>query len=135
MDSPSGTPLARKLGIRAGQTIAWIDAPPDWRVPDLPEPLTIRRQARGHLDLAVAFFTRQAALERRLPVLTRPIVDSGALWIAWPRRAAGHESDITENRLRELVLPTGMVDVKVAALGEDWSGLKFVWRREQRGRR
>jgi hypothetical protein len=135
MDKPSDTPLARKLGIRPGQTIAWIDAPPDWHVPDLPEPLTVRRQARGRLDLAVAFFTRQAALRRRLPGLTRAILDSGSLWIAWPRRAAGHESDITENGLREIVLPTGMVDVKVAALGEHWSGLKFVWRREHRGRR
>jgi hypothetical protein len=56
----------------------------------------------------------------------------GGLWIAWPRKVAGHESDITENRLREIILPTGLVDTKVAALDEDWSGLKFVWRKELR---
>ena len=56
-----------------------------------------------------------------------------ALWLLWPRRAAGHDSDVTENLLREVVLPTGLVDVKVAAVGEDWSGLRFVWRRELRG--
>ncbi len=55
-------------------------------------------------------------------------------WIAWPRKAAGHDSDISENGLRELVLPTGLVDIKVAALDEDWSGLKFVWRKELRAR-
>lgn len=134
-DPPSGTPLARKLGIKAGQRIAFVHAPSDWVVRDLPRPITIRRRAVGPLDIVVAFFWRRADLERRLPVLARALADEGALWIAWPRRAAGHDSDITENALREIVLPTGLVDVKVAALTHDWSGLKFVWRREHRGAR
>jgi hypothetical protein len=82
----------------------------------------------------VAFCARRAQLERRLPALIGALRTNGGLWIAWPRKAAGHESDISENALREIVLPTGLVDVKVAALDEDWSGLKFVWRKELRPR-
>jgi hypothetical protein len=93
----------------------------------------VRRQARGHLDLIVAFFRARRELERRIPALARGLDDDATLWIAWPRRAGGHHSDITENALREIVLPTGLVDVKVAALTADWSGLKFVRRRALRG--
>ena len=71
-------------------------------------------------------------MERRLPALVRALRSHGSLWIAWPRKAAGHVSDISESKLREVVLPVGLVDVKVAALDEHWSGLKFVWRRELR---
>lgn len=133
-DPPSATPLARKLGIAPGQAVAFLHAPPDWAIRDLPEPLTVRRQARGHLDLIVAFFRARRELEQRIPTLARNLDDDAALWIAWPRRAGGHQSDITENALREVVLPTGLVDVKVAALTDDWSGLKFVRRRALRGR-
>jgi hypothetical protein len=133
-DPPSTTPLARKLGVAPGQAIAFLYAPPDWAVPGLPEPLTVRRQARGRLDLIVAFFRARRELERRIATLARNLDDDASLWIAWPRRAAGHQSDITENALREIVLPTGLVDVKVAALTDDWSGLKFVRRRALRGR-
>jgi hypothetical protein len=92
----------------------------------------VRRQARGPLDVIVAFCRSQSELRRRLPVLAQALAPDGRLWIAWPRRAGGHRSDITEDWLRELVLPTGLVDNKVAALDEDWSGLQFVWRRERR---
>ena len=67
-----------------------------------------------------------------IPALAERIRPTGALWIAWPRKAAGHVSDVTENLLREVGLPLGIVDVKVAAIDTDWSGLKFVWRRENR---
>jgi hypothetical protein len=80
----------------------------------------------------VAFFSELAALNRQIEDLARRITVDGGLWIAWPRRAGGHQSDITDNEIRAAVLPLGLVDVKVAALDEDWSGLKVVWRKELR---
>jgi len=128
----SGTPLVRKLGIKQDHLLALLDAPEGWTIEGLPESVAVRRRARGTVDVIVAFFRRRAALERRLPALLEAVHSDGSVWIAWPRKAAGHSSDISENLLRELILPTGLVDVKVAALDEDWSGLKFVWRKELR---
>jgi hypothetical protein len=128
----SSTPLARKLGIRGGATLGLLAAPPDWEIPELPPEVRVVRRARGKLDVIVAFCRSRSELRRRLPVLARALAADGGLWIAWPRRAGGHQSDITEGWLRELILPTGLVDNKVAALNEDWSGLRFVWRRELR---
>jgi SAM-dependent methyltransferase len=128
----SGTPLVRKLGVKPGHALALLGAPPGWGIEDLPEGVLPRTRARGTFDVIVAFFGRREEIERRLPVLLRVLRPDGGLWIAWPRRAGGHESDITEGALREILLPTGLVDVKVAALDKDWSGLRFVWRRELR---
>jgi hypothetical protein len=130
----SGTPLVRKLGVKPGHAVALLGAPPGWRIEDLPDGVRPSTRTRGTFDVIVVFFTRRAQLERRLPALIGALRTDGGLWIAWPRKAAGHESDISENALREIVLPTGLVDVKVAALDEDWSGLKFVWRKELRAR-
>jgi hypothetical protein len=128
----SGTPLARKLGIRSGDAVALLGAPQGWSIEELPEGVAVRRRAGGAPDVIVAFFDRRAALERRLPSLLRAVRANSSLWIAWPRKAAGHLSDISENDLRAIVLPAGLVDTKVAALDDDWSGLKFVWRKELR---
>ncbi len=128
----SGTPLHKKLGIKPGHVVALIGAPQGWSIDALPDGVVIRTSAGGVLDVIVAFFDERIKLERRLPSLLRAVPADGSLWIAWPRRAAGHVSDITDNALRVLVLPTGLVDTKVAALDENWSGLRFVWRRELR---
>jgi len=80
----------------------------------------------------LAFFTTADELPARLPGLAQRIYPAGALWIAWPRRAGGHHSDITENLIRERALPLGVVDVKVAAIDDDWSGLRMVWRLSNR---
>jgi hypothetical protein len=128
----SGTPLVKKLGIRAGDRVAVLDGPPRWTIAGLPGDVKLGSRARGPLDVIVAFFERRAKLERRLDALIGALRADGSLWLAWPRKAAGHVSDISENDLRDLVLPRGLVDVKVAALDEDWSGLKFVWRKELR---
>lgn len=126
----SSTPQARKLGLKAGQRVR-IDQPPDgWALdqpPDL-EPVADTERA----DVILSFVRSAAELPHRLPALAAGIHPDGALWLAWPRRAAGHRSDITENLLREHALPLGIVDVKVAALDEDWSALRFVWRVENR---
>jgi hypothetical protein len=128
----SSTPLVKKLGIRAGDRVALLDRPPRWTIEGLPDGVALRTRARGPLDVIVAFFDRRAKLQRRLAALIGALGTDGSLWIAWPRKAAGHASDISENDLRALVLPRGLVDVKVAALDADWSGLKFVWRKELR---
>jgi hypothetical protein len=80
----------------------------------------------------IAFFSHANELAGEVEELGQRIFPAGALWIAWPRRAAGHRSDITDNVIREYVLPLGLVDVKVAAIDEDWSGLRVVWRVERR---
>jgi hypothetical protein len=126
--------LWKKLGVKSGHRIAVLGQPAGWTIGALPEQVVFRGRARGPLDLIIAFFDRRSDLERRLPVLIRALRADGSLWIAWPRKAAGHTSDITENDLRTIILPVGLVDTKVAALDEDWSGLKFVWRKELRAR-
>jgi hypothetical protein len=112
--------------------VALLGAPQGWAIGEIPEGVSVRTRASASVDVIVAFFDRRAAIVRRVPVLVRSLHPDGGLWIAWPRRAAGHSSDIAENDLRAILLPTGLVDTKVAALDDDWSGLRFVWRKELR---
>ncbi|MET8164233.1 DUF3052 domain-containing protein [Streptomyces sp. NPDC005329] len=128
----SGTPLARKLGVKPGHRVRLRHAPAGWEVPGLPDGVHPAPGGPRDADLTVAFYRAHTDLAAETPALVRDLADDAMLWIAWPRKAAGHVSDITENALRDLFLPLGVVDVKVAALGEDWSGLKFVRRRENR---
>ncbi|MGB8196309.1 MAG: DUF3052 domain-containing protein [Acidimicrobiales bacterium] len=133
----SGTPLAAKLGIRAGQRLELLGAPHEWSIADLPEDVVVtRRRSATPANVVVAFFQNATSLNQRITELSTAITTDGALWIAWPRKAAGHVSDLTDNVVRGAVLPLGLVDVKVAALDDDWSALKMVWRKELRaGRR
>ncbi len=108
------------------------EPPPGWDLADAPPGLT-DAGADGPADLIIAFFTSSGDLAARLDGLARRIFPAGALWVAWPRRAGGHRSDITDTVIRELALPTGLVDVKVAAIDNDWSGLRLVWRVVNRG--
>jgi len=131
----SGTPLARKLGIKAGMTVALIDAPPDFAATlDAPDDVALRTHVRGRLDLIICFALSRAALERRLPALGRALPPHGALWIAWPKRSSGVATDLSDNALRELILPSGLVDNKVCAIDQTWSGLRFVVRLADRPR-
>ncbi len=128
----SGTPLAKKLGLRPGHVLALVGAPAGWTVGGLPEGSRARRGLRGPADVVIAFVRRGADLDPMCASVVPKLGPEDALWVAWPRRAGGHDSDVTDNLLREALLPTGLVDVKVAAIDEDWSGLRFVWRRELR---
>jgi len=130
----SGTPLPQKLGIKPGQRVAFLDAPLAFAAAlgELPDGVAPRAQARGPLDLVVAFFRERDRLTRRLPVLIGALHPAGALWIAWPKRASKVATDITEDVVRELGLAAGVVDVKVCAIDETWSGLKLVVRRRDR---
>lgn len=123
----SGTPQARKLGIKAGQRVALDEPPRGWDLSQPPDGLRTPGPD-GAADLIVAFFRAEVEIADRLPALARRIFPAGALWAAWPRRAAGHDSDITDNVVRTHALELGLVDVKVAAIDEDWSGLRLVWR-------
>lgn len=128
----SGTLLARKVGLKPDHRLLLMHRPPGWDIPDLPPGVRVTGRSVTQADLVIAFYRSRGDLERDIAIFTSQLPPSVPLWIAWPRRAAGHTSDITENGLRELLLPTGLVDVKVAALDHDWSSLKFVWRKEHR---
>jgi len=133
----SKNPLARKLGIKPEHRLLVVGAPSGWDVPELPAGVGLRRVQRlprsGSADVVLLFLRRPAELSAIQP-LGEMIFPDGAGWVAWPRKAGGHVSDVTENDIREASLPYGLVDVKVAALDDDWSGLKIVWRRERRTR-
>ena len=130
----SGTPLVRKLGLRPGWRVAVLGGPPGLLqlLGELPPGLRIMRRLGSGLDAVWLFVDRRQALERRLPDVFAHLQPDGTLWISWPKRASGVQTDVTENVLREVVLPTGWVDVKVAAIDETWSGLRFARRRELR---
>jgi hypothetical protein len=128
----SGTPLAKKIGIKAGHRVGLLNRPGGFDIPGLPDGCQVIAGGPRGADVSVAFYRAHADLAAAASGLVEELADDAMLWIAWPRKAAGHVSDITENALRDIFLPLDVVDVKVAALGEDWSGLKFVRRREKR---
>ena len=133
----SGTPLAQKLGIKAGASIALLGAPAgfDAALAGMPDAVTVRTRAtgrNGRFDVIVAFHTARAKLARAVPALVRALDVDGGLWIAWPKRASGVATDITEDTVREVFLPLGLVDNKVCAIDDTWSGLRVVWRKERR---
>jgi hypothetical protein len=127
----SGRPQAVKLGLKPGQRVSLHHPPDGWALSDPPAGLA-RPGADGRADVIVAFFTQADEIAAQIGELATRIYPAGALWVAWPRRAAGHRSDITESFIRDCALPLGLVDVKVAAIDEDWSGLRVVWRTENR---
>jgi hypothetical protein len=131
----SGTPLWKKLGITEGSELALLGAPDGFAIDDLPDGVTVRRQARGRVDVIVSFHTRRADLARRAPALLKALAVDGGLWVAWPKRASGVPTDITEDVVRDVLLPTGMVDNKVCAIDQTWSGLRLVLRKELRSGR
>lgn len=132
----SGRPLIDKLGLKAGMRALFLKAPDHY--PDLlgpvPEAVELRKQLRGEFDFIHAFCDRVAALRRDLPRWRAHLRDTGMLWVSWPKRASGVETDVTEDVVRHLALGLDLVDVKVAAVDEIWSGLKLMIRKERRGR-
>ena len=130
----SSTPLAKKLGIPPHSRVAVIREPDDFRslLDPVPEGVTFHTSLRGKVDVAVLFVTARRDLVTRIEAGGRAIFPSGGLWVAWPKRAAGVPTDMTEDVVRELALPLGLVDNKVCAIDGTWSGLRVVWRRELR---
>jgi hypothetical protein len=131
----SGTPLPRKLGIKPGHRLLLVGAPDGFETEalgGLPDGVSVGRTARGPADVIVSFHTARRDFERRLPVLRAAMRPAAGLWIAWPRRAARIDTDMTEDVVREVALPTGLVDNKVCAIDATWSGLRLVIRLEHR---
>jgi hypothetical protein len=135
----SGTPLPRKLGIKPDSRLGLLRAPDsfDATLGALPSGVAVRRRLPHEptLDVIVAFFTDPAELERHLPALREALDPAGGLWIAWPKGTSGVATDLTENVVRDLALAAGLVDNKVCAIDQTWSGLRLVYRlRDRPGR-
>jgi hypothetical protein len=126
----SGTPLPKKLGIEEGDTVVVIDGPDTL---DIPVTTTRLPTRAGTADVIVFFTTERTRLERHLGKLRNAMTPSAGLWIAWPKKASKVATDMTEDVVREVALPTGLVDNKVCAIDETWSGLRLVIRKELRG--
>jgi hypothetical protein len=126
----SGTPLAKKLGIGTATDLLLVNAPPGLAA-ELSSSQD-RPSDGGTSEVVVIFASEAADLERRFLDAMANLASDGAIWCAWPKRASKVPTDITEDRLRDLFLATGMVDNKVAAIDEVWSGLRFVVRKELR---
>ena len=130
----SGTPLAKKLGLEAGMRATVILAPAHYRELLEPEPEAVHwlGAGAGELDFVHLFVSREADLARRLPRQLAHIVADGMIWVSWPKKASKVETDMTEDVVRKHALPLGLVDIKVCAVDEVWSGLKLVIRKENR---
>lgn len=126
----SETPLAKKLGIKGGFQVAIIGAPPGFRgeLAGLPDGVKFVASTATSLDLILYFVKSQRDLIERFPLLASRLAPAGMLWIAWPKKASGVKTDLSDNSVRQIGLDAGLVDVKVCAVNETWSGLKFVIR-------
>ena len=130
----SGTPLPKKLGIKDGHVVALVGEPDGFRSILEPAPAAVeyRTSLRGRADVVVLFASVRRTLTGKIGAASRAVFPDGGIWVAWPKRASGVATDMTEDVVREVVLPMGLVDNKVCAIDETWSGLRVVWRRERR---
>jgi hypothetical protein len=134
MPGYSGTPLPKKLGIKEGFRVCLIEAPPEVRA-ELGQAFQnceLAQDGKSPLDFAMLFTKSRAELTREFKRLTRLLAPAGMLWVSWPKKSSGVASDLNENVVREIGLAAGLVDVKVCAVTEIWSGLKFVRRIKDR---
>jgi hypothetical protein len=130
----SGTPLAKKLGIKEGSSVVVLGAPDGYRdllVP-LPDGVIFSFRVTASTDVVHVFVTQSEELAARLTVLRQEIRPDAAVWVSWPKKSSKVPTDVTEETIREVALPLGFVDVKVCAVTEVWSGLKLVIRKELR---
>lgn len=129
----SGTPLPRKLGVKEGSRVALVAAPDGFT--ELLEPVPAGTALDGDpstADVTLFFTSERADLEGSIGALAEAIRPDRVLWVAWPKRSSGVATDMTENVVREIALPLGLVDTKVCAIDATWSGLRLVWRTELR---
>jgi len=130
----SGTPLPKKLGIKEGCRIALVNAPQDFEseLGELPDHVQFIKGPAKSLDIILFFVLNERALVRDFAKLAGRLTANGMLWIAWPKKSSGVTTDLTEQRVQQIGLDAGLVDVKVCAINETWSGLKFVYRLKDR---
>jgi Protein of unknown function (DUF3052) len=131
----SGTPLWKKLGIKPDSTVLTINAPKTYRklLPGLPSGVEFVTEGEPPLAFVHLFVASAADLAERLPALKAALAPDGVIWVSWPKKASGVKTDVTEDGIRDAALPLGLVDVKVSAVDETWSGLKLVIRVANRG--
>lgn len=131
----SGTPLPKKLGIKEGHTVAALDAPDHLSdlLDPLPDRVVLRDSARGRPDVSLVFCADRRSLDRWRRQLWTLAFPDRSVWVCWPKKSSPLFVDLTEDQVRAVVLPDGLVDVKVCAVDDDWSGLKVMVRRELRG--
>ena len=131
----SGTPLAKKLGIKPGYRVRVEGAPGHYAdlLAPLPEGAGVSSRYRTDVDIYHVFATARRTLSKRLGTLARTMRPDAAVWVSWPKKSSGVPSDVSEDVIRAIALPLGMVDVKVCAVDETWSGLKLVIRKALRG--
>jgi hypothetical protein len=128
----SGTPLIKKLGIKPGARTTFLDAPPHFAALLGEMPDGARTSTRGTIDFAIAFVKTKAAVVKRFDALIDRMTPEAMIWISWPKKSSGVATELTENLIRDIGLAAGLVDVKVCAIDETWSGLKFVRRLRDR---
>ncbi len=129
----SGTPLVKKLGIKPGFRIAFVNAPPGFtKQLDLPAGVTINSRSRQSLDFAQLFVKREKELTREFSKYAKRLNPSGMIWVSWPKKSSGVATDLPEGTVRAIGLAAGLVDVKICAVDDVWSGLKFVFRLRDR---
>ena len=133
MEGYSGTPLPKKLGIKEGSVVALAGAPKGFEktLGRLPDGVTIRRQVRGRCDRVVWFVKSRKDLERGVERMGRALSEKGGLWIAWPKKASGVATDLTQSDVRRIGLASGLVDYKICAIDATWSGLLFARRKDK----
>lgn len=131
----SGTPLGRKLGIIEGSRVKIGNAPSNYAalIAPIPPGVSVGPRLRGDIDVWHLFVTTRAQLKGKIAQCLREIRKDGMIWVSWPKRTSGVPSDVSEDGIRETILPLGLVDVKVCAVDGTWSGLKLVIRKELRG--
>ena len=132
----SKTPLAQKLGIKAGAKVIALGIPAGYQkmLAPLPAGVSFSDKAKAGSNFVHLFVSERRTLEKELKRLRKILADTGTLWVSWPKKSSGVVTDITEDVIREICLPLGLVDVKVCAVDETWSGLKLMIRRENRRR-
>ena len=130
----SGTPLAKKLGIKPGTRLLAVNAPADYAalLDPLPENVAFLRADADELDVVHLFTKTRPELIKLIDRYMTKIKQEGAIWVSWPKKASGIATEVTEDTVREVALPLGLVDIKVCAVDETWSGLKLVIRKENR---
>jgi len=128
----SGTPLPKKLGIKEGSRVALVNAPKDFELGELPDNVEFIKRPTKSLDIILFFVLSERALTHDFAKLATKLKANGMMWISWPKKSSGVVTDLSEQRVREIGLDAGLVDVKVCAIDETWSGLKFVYRLKDR---
>jgi hypothetical protein len=130
----SGTPLPKKLGVKPNQRIALVNAPTDFAkvLGRLPENAAIVKRPSGPLDLILLFVDREQTLAKQFPILANKLQSNGMIWVAWPKKSSGVATDLVFEKVQRIGLDCGLVDVKICAVDDVWSGLKFVIRLKDR---